>query len=458
MPPPRTSSPPTMPPRLPALEHGARQGDRSRASRRRSSRPAPPCVLTSPTSADADKIAAIDDHQEPRRPGRARAARRRSRRCVRRRARRRRRRHHHGQGRTRHLGRPPERLVRPVARLGPAARRHRPRHHLRRHGRHQHGPRRDGHARRLHDLRRAGNHPQPTRRGCSTGRWRSRFPLAFLVSGLVGIVIERGIIRFLYGRPLETLLATWGVSLILQQAVRTIFGPNNREVGNPSWMSGAFDLGNLTITYNRMWIIVFAIGVFVAAADGAALHLVRPADARRHPEPRRWRAPWASAPRGSMRSPSASAPASPALPAWRSARSTTSARTSARATSSTASWSSSSAASAICGARSSAPLSLGIANKFLEPYAGAVLGKIVDPRLHHPVHPAPSARPVRAQGQGGRSMIGRFFLRGIERIDAPRAARDPRRRRRRAGCSISTRRSAARSMCRATSCRWSAST
>ena len=88
-------------------------------------------------------------------------------------------------------------------------------------------------------------------------------PLAFLVSGRVGIVIERGIIRFLYGRPLETLLATWGVSLILQQAVRTIFGANNREVGNPSWMSGAFDIGGLTITYNRMWIIVFALGVFV---------------------------------------------------------------------------------------------------------------------------------------------------------------------------------------------------
>ncbi len=87
-------------------------------------------------------------------------------------------------------------------------------------------------------------------------------PLAFLVSGLVGIVIERGVIRFLYGRPLETLLATWGVSLILQQAVRTIFGANNRQVGSPSWMSGAFDLGGLTITFNRMWIIVFAIGVF----------------------------------------------------------------------------------------------------------------------------------------------------------------------------------------------------
>ncbi len=87
-------------------------------------------------------------------------------------------------------------------------------------------------------------------------------PLAFLVSGAVGILIERSVIRFLYGRPLETLLATWGISLILQQAVRTWFGPNNREVGNPSWMSGTFDLGHLAITYNRMWIVVFALGVF----------------------------------------------------------------------------------------------------------------------------------------------------------------------------------------------------
>jgi urea transport system permease protein len=89
-------------------------------------------------------------------------------------------------------------------------------------------------------------------------------PLAFIVAGLIGILIERCIIRFLYGRPLETLLATWGLSLILQQAVRTIFGPNNREVGNPSFMSGAFDLGGITITYNRLWIICFGLAVFVA--------------------------------------------------------------------------------------------------------------------------------------------------------------------------------------------------
>jgi len=87
-------------------------------------------------------------------------------------------------------------------------------------------------------------------------------PLAFLVAGAIGILIERGIIRFLYGRPLETLLATWGLSLILQQAVRVAFGASNREVGAPSWMSGAFELGGLTITYGRLWIIVFALSVF----------------------------------------------------------------------------------------------------------------------------------------------------------------------------------------------------
>jgi urea transport system permease protein len=89
-------------------------------------------------------------------------------------------------------------------------------------------------------------------------------PLAFLVSGACGFALERGVIRFLYGRPLETLLATWGVSLILQQAIRTLFGPTNQEVGNPSWMSGAYELGGLTITANRLWIVVFALFVFLA--------------------------------------------------------------------------------------------------------------------------------------------------------------------------------------------------
>jgi urea transport system permease protein len=87
-------------------------------------------------------------------------------------------------------------------------------------------------------------------------------PLAFIVAGGIGVLIERSIIRFLYGRPLETLLATWGLSLVLQQAVRTIFGPTNQEVANPTWMSGAFEIGQITITYNRLWILVFTLAVF----------------------------------------------------------------------------------------------------------------------------------------------------------------------------------------------------
>ena len=98
-------------------------------------------------------------------------------------------------------------------------------------------------------------------------------PLAFIFAGGVGMIIERTIIRFLYGRPLETLLATWGLSLILQQAVRTGFGPTNKEVGNPAFMSGAFDLGGITITYNRLWIICFALAVFIALI--ALLRLTR---------------------------------------------------------------------------------------------------------------------------------------------------------------------------------------
>jgi len=89
-------------------------------------------------------------------------------------------------------------------------------------------------------------------------------PMAFLVSGIVGILIERLVIRHLYGRPLETLLATWGLSLILQQGVRTLFGPTNREVGAPSFMAGSFQLGLLDINYGRVWIVVFAIAVFLA--------------------------------------------------------------------------------------------------------------------------------------------------------------------------------------------------
>ncbi len=90
-------------------------------------------------------------------------------------------------------------------------------------------------------------------------------PAAFIVSGLVGIAIERSVIRHLYGRPLETLLATFGVSLILQQAVRSIFSPLNRSVETPQWMSGAWHINEvLALTWNRFYIIIFCLIVFVA--------------------------------------------------------------------------------------------------------------------------------------------------------------------------------------------------
>jgi urea transport system permease protein len=88
-------------------------------------------------------------------------------------------------------------------------------------------------------------------------------PAAFLVGGIAGVVIERTIIRFLYGRPLETLLATFGVSLVLQQLVRSVFSANNRSVETPAWMSGTWQLnGALSITYNRLYIVIFTLIVF----------------------------------------------------------------------------------------------------------------------------------------------------------------------------------------------------
>ena len=93
-------------------------------------------------------------------------------------------------------------------------------------------------------------------------------PAAFLLAAAVGAVLERGLIRYLYGRPLETLLMTFGVGMILQQAVRLIFGAQNREVVSPAWMQGTITLGGLSLTANRVWIIVFGLlvlGLVVAA-------------------------------------------------------------------------------------------------------------------------------------------------------------------------------------------------
>ena len=88
-------------------------------------------------------------------------------------------------------------------------------------------------------------------------------PAAFIVTGMVGVLIERTIIRFLYGRPLETLLATFGVSLLLQQFVRSVFTANNRPVVTPSWMSGTLQFNEaFSLTYNRMSIVLFTLIVF----------------------------------------------------------------------------------------------------------------------------------------------------------------------------------------------------
>ena len=92
-------------------------------------------------------------------------------------------------------------------------------------------------------------------------------PVSFLAAALVGAGLERSVIRWLYGRPLETLLATWGISQMLQQAVRSIFGAQNVPVENPAWLSGGVDvMSNLTLPFNRIAIVVFAVLVLVGVA------------------------------------------------------------------------------------------------------------------------------------------------------------------------------------------------
>ncbi|HVB46884.1 MAG TPA: urea ABC transporter permease subunit UrtB [Burkholderiales bacterium] len=87
-------------------------------------------------------------------------------------------------------------------------------------------------------------------------------PASFVVAGIVGMILERTVIRWLYGRPLETLLATWGISLILMQVVRSIFGAPNVQVVNPSWMSGGLQvMSNLVLPWSRIYIIAFAAAV-----------------------------------------------------------------------------------------------------------------------------------------------------------------------------------------------------
>ena len=111
-------------------------------------------------------------------------------------------------------------------------------------------------------------------------------PAAFLVSALVGAMLERGVIRLLYGRPLETLLATWGISLVLQQAVRSIFGAQNVPVENPNWLSGGVEvMSNLVLPFNRIAIIAFAVHRPRRRRAADRADALRPLHPRRHAEP-----------------------------------------------------------------------------------------------------------------------------------------------------------------------------
>uniref|UniRef100_UPI00289BA3DD urea ABC transporter permease subunit UrtB n=1 Tax=Pantoea septica TaxID=472695 RepID=UPI00289BA3DD len=98
-------------------------------------------------------------------------------------------------------------------------------------------------------------------------QWLAWYPLlalpaAFLITAGIGMLLERAIIRHLYGRPLETLLATWGISLMLIQLIRMLFGAQNLEVANPGWLSGGLQvLPNLVLPYNRLAVILFVFAV-----------------------------------------------------------------------------------------------------------------------------------------------------------------------------------------------------
>ena len=169
-------------------------------------------------------------------------------------------------------------------------------------------------------------------------------PVAFAASALVGAVLERSVIRWLYGRPLETLLATWGISLMLMQTVRSLFGAQNVPVENPAWLSGGVAaMSNLTLPYNRIAIVAFAALVL----GGVALLIARTRlglFVRGVTQNRRMADALASTRRASTCSPLRWAQAWPGWPAAPCRKWVTLDLTWARATSSTRSWSSCSAA------------------------------------------------------------------------------------------------------------------
>jgi hypothetical protein len=102
----------------------------------------------------------------------------------------------------------------------------------------------------------------------ATGWWYESYfllaiPLSFLMAALAGLAMERTVIRFLYRRPLESLLATWGVSFVMQQLFRMVFGANNVQVNSPSWLLGHFSLNDVTFGYNRVFVICFAMVIVI---------------------------------------------------------------------------------------------------------------------------------------------------------------------------------------------------
>jgi len=102
-------------------------------------------------------------------------------------------------------------------------------------------------------------------------------PVAFVIAGAIGLVLERLLIRRLYSRPLDTLLVTWGVSLVLQQAARDIFGAPNVSVTSPSWLDGGLTVGSVTFPYSRL----FILGLVVVAVGGIAFYQGRMSQGRR---------------------------------------------------------------------------------------------------------------------------------------------------------------------------------
>ena len=221
---------------------------------------------------------------------------------------------------------------------------------------------------------------------------------------MAGVVIERCVIRFLYGRPLETLLATFGISLVLQQAVRSGFGPTNREVDTPAFMSGAFELGGMQITLNRLAIMVFAICGLRSRCSSCCASRASACAPAPSPKTAAWHPRWAFAPN--------------AIDALTFGLGSGIAGLAGVALSQIDNVSPNlgqgyiidSFLVVVFGGVGNlwgtliGALSIGMANKFLEPFAGAVLGKIallVFIILFIQKRPR---GPVRAQGPRGRGM------------------------------------------------------